>query len=47
MSNNQVLNTAFSLGQGPLSPIFPPPIVSKTRAPGVNDIGYPLGQCWV
>lgn len=46
MSNNQVLNTAYSLGQGPLSPIFPPPVVS-VRAPGANDIGYPIGQIWV
>lgn len=46
MSNNQVLNTAFSLGQGPLSPIFPPP-VSSIRAPTANDIGYPIGQIWV
>ena len=46
MSNNQVLNTAYSLGQGPLSPIFPPPI-SSIRAPTANDIGYPIGQVWV
>jgi len=47
MSNQNVPQTAFSLSQGPLSLIFPPPIVSKTRAPTVNDIGYQLGQIWV
>jgi hypothetical protein len=46
MSNNNVLNVAYSLGQGPLSPIFPPPVVS-IRAPNANDIGFPRGQVWV
>jgi hypothetical protein len=46
MSNQQNSAVAYSLGKGPLSKIFPPPIVAK-RAPTVNDIGYQLGQEWV
>ena len=46
MSNKFVPDIGYSLGRGPLSKIFPSPVVAK-RAPTANDIGYQLGQEWV
>ncbi len=46
MSNQAVSDVAYSLSRGPLSKIFPSPVVS-VRAPGVNDVGYQFGQIWI
>ena len=39
-------NTAYSLGQGPLSVMYPLPILAK-RVPTTADNGFPLGQMWI
>lgn len=39
-------NTAYSLSQGPLSVMYPLPILAK-RAPTTADNGFPLGQMWI
>ena len=41
-----ILNTAYSLGQGPLSTMYALPVIA-TRGPLSTDINYPLGQVWV
>ncbi len=46
MANNAYLNTAYSLGQGPLTPMAPFPIVAN-RVPTTSDKNYPIGQEWV